>query len=117
MGRSGHRVDVQRSSRHVRVLLDGEVLADTHRALELSETGLPVRWYIPEEDLNSERLEASGFTTTCPFKGEARYRSARVGERFEEGIAWSYPDPLPEVAAIDGHWAFYPERADIEVDG
>jgi uncharacterized protein (DUF427 family) len=117
MGRAGHRVEVQRSSRHVRVLLDGEVLADTHRALELSETGLPVRWYIPEEDLNAERLEASGFTTTCPFKGEARYRSARVGERFEEGIAWSYPDPLPEVAVIAGHWAFYPERADIEVDG
>jgi uncharacterized protein (DUF427 family) len=113
----GHTVEVLPEPRRVRVLLDGEVLAETQRALELRETGLPVRWYIPEEDLVAERLQDTGFTTTCPFKGEARYRSARVGEHFEEGLAWSYPDPLPEVAAIAGHWAFYPERADIEVDG
>jgi uncharacterized protein (DUF427 family) len=116
MGRTGHQVDVLPEPRRVRVLLDGEVLAETERALELRETGLPARWYIPQEDLNSERLKATGFTSHCPFKGDARYMSARVGERLEEGIAWSYPDPLPEVAAIAGHWAFYPDRADIEVD-
>ena len=41
-----HRVDVRRSSRPVRVLLDGTVLAETSRPLLLSETGLPNRFYI-----------------------------------------------------------------------
>jgi nucleotidyltransferase-like protein len=32
-------------------------------------------------------------------------------------VAWSYAEPLPAVAAIAGHMAFFNERVDIEVDG
>jgi uncharacterized protein (DUF427 family) len=107
------------TSRHIRVLLDGEVLADTTRAKALFESGLPTRWYIPEEDLADEFLPASDRTTACPYKGTAEYRSAAVNGREEADLAWTYRDPLLAVSPIAGYWAFYQERdgVEVEVDG
>jgi uncharacterized protein (DUF427 family) len=42
-----HRVDVLSSSRHVRVLVAGQTLAETRRPWLLFETGLPTRYYLP----------------------------------------------------------------------
>jgi uncharacterized protein (DUF427 family) len=111
-----HRIDVLDTSRHIRVLLDGVVLADTTRAKALFESGLPTRWYIPEADCTDEFLYASRLTTICPYKGTAEYRSARVNGREEDDVAWTYREPLREVAPIAGHWCFYQEREGIEVE-
>src|ERR671938_476337 len=46
-----HRVDIRRSSRHVRMELDGELLAESSRPHLVFETGLPVRFYLPREDI------------------------------------------------------------------
>src|SRR5688572_2419482 len=108
-----HRIEVAETAERVQVLLDGEVLADTIRALVLTEGGLPPRWYVPEEDLRGELLEPSEHTTRCPWKGQAIYRSARVGAHVEEAVAWCYPEPKRQVAAIAGRWAFYQERVEI----
>src|SRR5688500_13221302 len=70
-----HRVDVLPSSRHVRILAGGTVLADSRRALALFETGLPPRWYVPREDVRMDLLEPSDLRTQCPYKGEASYLS------------------------------------------
>ena len=51
-----HRVDVLDSSRHVRVTVNGEVVADTNRPRVIYETGLPPRWYFPPEDVRAETL-------------------------------------------------------------
>jgi uncharacterized protein (DUF427 family) len=110
-----HRVDVLPTSRHVRVSLHGVELADTGQARVVYETGLPPRWYIPPEDVRLDELEpANGIRTQCPYKGvTSGYWSA--GD--EEAVAWSYAEPLPVVAEIAGHMAFFNERVDIEVDG
>ena len=73
----GHTISIQPSDAHVEVVLDGELLASTDRALRLEETGLPPRYYIPKDDVRMDLLEATSFHTTCPFKGEASYWSAR----------------------------------------
>lgn len=111
-----HRVDALHSSARVVVALDGEVLAETDRPVVVFETGLPPRYYIPEADVRSEILAASEHTTRCPYKGLASYRSAK-GVDGGEDVAWLYADPLPEVAKIAGHVAFFNERVDITVDG
>src|SRR2546425_3372961 len=64
-----HRVDVLNSSRHVRVVVDGEVIAETNRPRLLFETGLPTRYYIPKLDVRMDLLEASDKVTACPYKG------------------------------------------------
>ena len=108
-----HNIEVTETAERVRVLLGDEVLADTTRALVLTEGRLPPRWYIPEEDLRAELLEPSEHTSRCPWKGKAIYRSARVGEHLEEAVAWCYPEPKQQVAPIAGRWAFYQERLDV----
>jgi uncharacterized protein (DUF427 family) len=112
-----HRVDVLESSRHVKVSLDGVVLAETHRPKALFETSLPVRWYIPPEDVRLDLLTRSDKRTTCAYKGHADHLSAQVNGSVEDDLVWTYAEPRREAERIRGHLCFYNERVDIEVDG
>ncbi len=67
-----HRIDVLRSSRHVVVRWGDVVVADSTRPRMLVETGLPIRWYLPREDVRTDLLKASFTTTRCPYKGVAQ---------------------------------------------
>jgi uncharacterized protein (DUF427 family) len=113
-----HRVDVLNSSRHVQVVVGGEVVADTHRPRLLFETGLPTRYYIPPLDVRMDLLEPTDRETRCPYKGRARYWSVRIGDRVFRDLVWSYSPSLPECPKINDLVCFYNERVDaILVDG
>lgn len=112
-----HRVDVLRSDRHIRVLLDGEVLAETRRALALFESNLPTRWYIPRDDVRAELLP-SETVTRCPYKGTASYHSVKLSGGGEgTDLVWYYDAPLAEVGRIAELLCFFNEKVDIELDG
>jgi len=112
------RVDVVNASRHVRVMLGGETVADTRHARFLFETRLPTRYYIPPEDVRMDLLVPSAKVTRCPYKGEAHYHSARIGDQVFEDIVWHYPDPIPECPKIKGYFCFFNEQVDdIQLDG
>jgi uncharacterized protein (DUF427 family) len=110
------RVDVAPSSRHVRVEVDGVLLAESSRPLLLFETALPVRFYLPPEDVRVE-LRPSATASTCPYKGVADWWSARIGDRVLDDVAWSYPAPVPENPRIAGLVCFRNEHVDLVVDG
>jgi uncharacterized protein (DUF427 family) len=112
-----HRVDVLNSSRHVRVEVDGETVAESRRPRLLFETGLPTRFYLPKADVRMDLLERTDTTTRCPYKGEAIYWSARIGGQRRKDVAWSYPFPIPEIPKIERLLAFFNERVDLYVDG
>jgi len=112
-----HRVDVLESSRHVKVSVNGEVVAETERPKILFETGLPPRYYIPPEDVREEALVLSDKETQCPYKGVASYYSVEADGRRVEDLVWYYAEPIPEAAKIKGHLAFFNEKVDLEVDG
>jgi uncharacterized protein (DUF427 family) len=112
-----HRVDILESSRHVKVRVNGEVVAETQRPKILFETGLPPRYYIPPEDVREDALLKSEKTTRCPYKGIASYWSVEVGDGRAEDLVWYYPEPIPEAAKIEGLLAFFNEKVDLEVDG
>jgi uncharacterized protein (DUF427 family) len=111
-----HRVDVLASSRHVTVRLDGQVLAESRRPRILYETGLPPRYYLPEEDVRTDLLVDSATVTRCPYKGKAEYRSVRVGGTLHEDLVWTYPQPLPEARAIAGLLCFWNEKVELAVE-
>lgn len=112
------RVDALRSHRHVRVELDGTLLADTHSPVLLFETGLPTRYYIDRTDVSFASLTHSDTETLCPYKGTtSEYWSVNVGGDVYPDLAWSYHYPLPAVSAIAGLVAFYDEKVDVTVDG
>jgi uncharacterized protein (DUF427 family) len=107
-----HRIDVRRTSRHVRVSIGGRVVAESASALVLFETALPPRWYFAREDLREE-LEASDHRTVCAYKGEATHFDVAG----EDAVAWTYEDPLHDALPVKGRVAFYNERVDVEIDG
>ena len=111
------RVDILTSSRHVRVELDGVVLAESHRPTILFETGLVERYYLPLADLRRELLRPSDRQTHCPYKGTAGYWSVEVnGTRYDD-LVWIYRTPLPESQKIAGLACFFNEKVDLYVDG
>jgi uncharacterized protein (DUF427 family) len=112
-----HRIDILESSRHVKVSLNGEVVAETERPRILFETGLPPRYYIPAEDVREDVLVPSEKTTRCPYKGVASYWSVAAGGERVEDLVWYYPEPIPEAAKIKRLLAFFNEKVDLEVDG
>lgn len=111
------RVDALPSSRHVRVLIDGEVVAESTRPTILFETGLPPRYYLPELDVRMDLLAPTATTSACPYKGWASYWSVTIGDTTHDDIVWGYRTPLPESEAIAGLVCFYNERVDLEIDG
>ena len=97
-----HTLYFEDSSRRVRVMFNGETIADSKRVKLLHETGhLPV-YYFPKEDIRTDLLEESDHTTHCPFKGDASYFSVKVGDRVAENAVWSYPEPLEDAPAVPG---------------
>ncbi|MEU6917289.1 DUF427 domain-containing protein [Streptomyces olindensis] len=100
---AGHRITIERSSRHVRVVRGEQVLAESDRPLVLRETGCPPRYYIPAEDVRLDLLTPSATHTYCPFKGTASYWSLPDAA----DLVWAYPDTKPDVAEIKDHLCFY----------
>ncbi|HEX6022746.1 MAG TPA: DUF427 domain-containing protein [Solirubrobacter sp.] len=109
-----HKISTRPSHRHVRVLdKDGRVLAESDRAIELDETGLPTRYYIPRDDVRLELLEPSDTTSHCPFKGDATYFSAPGAK----DAFWVYEEPSKDDAQpIAGMLAPWPGRVDVIVE-
>ncbi len=96
----------------LRVIIDGEVIADTVQGLRVLETaGAPV-YYFPPEDVRSERLMAGPHRSFCEWKGEAAYVTFVGTDRRVEDVAWSYPVPTPGYEAIAGYLAFFAGRVD-----
>jgi len=111
-----HPITIEPIKGRVQVRVNGEVVADTSAALQLQEATLPAVQYIPLADVVQERLTRTGTSTYCPFKGEASYYSVTTsaGDTVDD-VIWTYENPYPAVAAIAGHVAFYPDKAEISV--
>ena len=111
------RTDCLRSSRHVRVEVNGVTVAETTRPTLLLETGLPHRYYIPSADVRMAALRPSDRVVGSPSKGEARYFHVDAGGETFENAAWTYRYPSAEAAKIAGLVCFPQGKADVYVDG
>jgi uncharacterized protein (DUF427 family) len=109
------RIDVLRSSRRVRVRLGEVLVADSTRPRMLIESGLPVRWYLPREDVRTDLLAPSYTTTRCPYKGIAHYWSLWSEEGLEKDVLWTYPEPFHDAEAVRGLMCFVDDRVALEV--
>lgn len=111
-----HSLLLEPFGRRVRAEVDGVTVLDTERGFLLFETGLPPQLYVPEEDLAGAYLEPTDTTTHCPFKGDAGYRSLRVGERVITDAVWAYPDPKPDASWLAGLACLRVDAADRWLD-
>jgi uncharacterized protein (DUF427 family) len=111
----GHTITITPSTAHVEVVVDGTKVAESDRPMLLDETGLPTRYYLPREDVQTGLLRATTFQTTCPFKGEASYWSLALGDQVYDGIVWSYETPNAGAEDIANLMCFYPDRVEMTV--
>src|SRR5262249_38514179 len=74
-------------------------------------------YYMPKLDVHMDLLEPSESVTRGPYKGVARYWSARLGDKLVKDIVWSYPAPISECTRIENLLSFYNEPVDVYVDG
>ena len=102
------RVDALRSTRRVRIELEGAVLADSASPVMVFETGLPPRYYVNRTEIDFTRLEPSDTVTACPYKGKTSgYWSVRLGDAVYPDLAWTYDFPTRQLLPIAGLIAFY----------
>jgi uncharacterized protein (DUF427 family) len=95
----------------------GETIADSTRALRVTESHHEPLLYFPREDVEMLLLEKTAHNTFCPFKGSASYWSIRVGDRVAENAIWSYEEPYDEVVVLRECMAFYVDRIDALREG
>ena len=112
------RADAIRSTRSVRIELEGVLLAQTAAPVAVFETGLPPRWYIDRTAVDFGHLVPSETVSECPYKGRtSAWWSIRAGDEIHDDLAWSYDFPTREMLAITGLVAFFDERVDVILDG
>jgi uncharacterized protein (DUF427 family) len=111
-----HPITIDPTGKHVVVRVNGDIVADTYRALQLQESSYAAVQYVPFEDLVQDTLTRTDTSTYCPYKGEAAYYSVTTaaGDTVDD-VIWFYDQPYPAVAAIAGHVAFYPDKAEVAV--
>ena len=110
-----HPITIAPTGEHVVVRLGDEVVAQTDRALTLTEAGYADVQYIPIEDVDAASMRRSDHQTYCPYKGDASYYTVvtRAGEL--ENVIWTYEEPFDAVGEIAGHVAFYADRVEVIV--
>ena len=104
-------IEIRPAGKRVRVVFNGEVIAESRDALVLEEGKYPPVYYVPRKDVKMERLIRTSHTTHCPYKGDATYFSLSNG-RTARNAVWSYEQPIEKVQAIKDHLAFYPDKVD-----
>lgn len=112
-----YEIKFEASARRMRVVFNGETIADSTKTLVVLETRLPDMHYFPRADVCMDFLRRTDHHTYCPYKGNAAYWSIEVGDETVENAAWSYEEPYEEVSEIKGYISFYPDRVNTLVAG
>jgi uncharacterized protein (DUF427 family) len=106
------------ANKHLQVIFNGELLAETYRAKRVLETSHPPVYYFPPEDIKMECLKPSEGRSWCEWKGQASYFDVVIRDKLAKQAAWTYVKPTPSFKEIKDHVAFYPWSMDkCFVDG
>ena len=108
-----HPITVVPNKNRVRVIFAGKTIADSTRALTLTEASYPDVQYIPRADVDMDALKPTAHASHCPYKGDASYFAISAGGNSADNAVWSYERPFPAMAAIAGYLAFYPHKVEI----
>ena len=86
----------------MKAIWNNEIIAESDNTIEVEGNH-----YFPEESIHQDFFESSQKHSTCPWKGEASYKSLSVNGEMNPDAAWYYANPKPAAAKIQGHYAFW----------
>lgn len=97
---------LERVTETLRVMLAGEIVAETADAFRVLETHHAPTYYIPRADVRAELTAAHG-QSFCEWKGVASYWDVTISGVTASRAAWSYAKPTSGFIPITGYLAFY----------
>jgi uncharacterized protein (DUF427 family) len=98
---------LEKCMRHVKVTLDGVVIADSNDAYWVLETTHPPTYYVPPEHCQTQYLSLTSKSSFCEWKGMARYYDAKVNDVLAQNRCWFYGNPSTKFVAIRDYISFY----------
>jgi len=106
------------STKHIQIIFNEVVIADTYTSKRLLETSHPPHYYIPPDDIKITYFSRTARASWCEWKGQAGYYTITVGDKQVNDAAWFYPNPVLAFESIKDYVAFYPRLMDAcYVDG
>ena len=111
----GYAIDLIPWPGRGRVQYGGVVVAESDACLIVKESDHQDQLYFPVDGVAWECFIETDLHTVCPFKGEADYWTLTIGDATEENVVWTYRQPFPEVAGLEGYVAFYTDRVQVEL--
>ncbi|GAA3980006.1 DUF427 domain-containing protein [Allohahella marinimesophila] len=85
----------------MKAIWKGQVIAESDDIVEVEGNR-----YFPWDSLNGCYFMKSDTTTTCGWKGEAKYLNVVVEDQENRDAAWYYPEPKPDAQEIKDRVAF-----------
>ncbi len=101
-----HEVTLTPFTGNVQVVLGGTIIAESAKAIKVTESNHGDCFYIPRTDVAMGQATKTETSSYCPFKGLATYYSFGAAT----DAAWSYEAPYDEFAGLKYYLAFYPNR-------
>lgn len=98
---------LEQTQKHIQIVFNGRMLANTRRAYRVLETSHPPVYYLPLDDIRADFLRPSPGGSWCEWKGQAAYYDVVVDGKTAVKVAWTYPQPTPTFMPIKDHVAFY----------
>ncbi|MCC5617416.1 DUF427 domain-containing protein [Nostoc sp. CHAB 5836] len=95
------------TNKHIQIIFNGVIIADTHNAKRVLETSHPPSYYIPPVDIKMEYLRLTPQSSFCEWKGSASYYTICVAEKEVHNAAWFYPNPTPAFESMKDYVAVY----------
>ena len=105
-------LEFEPSPRRIRIKYNGEFIVDSTNVMLMREGGHVPVLYFPMSDVRMDLFSATEHSSHCGYKGTASYWTLTLGDRSEENVMWSYPDPYDEMRSIRNYVAFYWKRVD-----
>lgn len=99
-------------SGHLRIVLNGVVIANTNRSYRVLETSHPPTYYIPLAEFKEGVVIKTSGSSYCEWKGMAEYYNFHVGDELIRKCAWGYPNPKERFASIKDHISVYAHMMD-----
>ena len=98
----------QDTDKHLKVICNGIVLAETIRGKRVLETSHPPTYYFPPEDVKLEYLIETSRQISCEWKGRYQYYDISIGDKYINYGAWRYFQPTANFVCIETYYAFIP---------
>ena len=100
------------TNKHLKVICNGVVLAETNKGKRVLETSHPPTYYFPPEDIKLEYLTEGSRKGLCEWKGRYQYYDISVGDKYINNAAWRYFVPTPDFVSIQEYYGFFANLMD-----